>query len=168
VVSSMSPGDISRPVELEGAIAVYMLRDVERVAPGRPADIALDYALYRVDGGRVVAEQVAHSIDTCDDLFGVAAGQPEDRLIRDEQQVRQIPADIRAELEQLDAFETSTAITRGGQATVLMLCERMPALESDVDFTIVGRELLNQRLTAIADDHLSNLRAGTEVIDLRR
>ena len=66
----------------------------------------------------------------------------------------------------LDDGEATTALTRGGAATVLMLCERKAALESTVDADIVGNRLLNVRLGTKAAHYLAELRANTDVIDL--
>ncbi|NND21753.1 MAG: peptidylprolyl isomerase [Silicimonas sp.] len=166
IVSQMTPGQISRPVNLENSIGVFLLRDVERVAAGTPETLLIDYALFIAGGERAAAEAVAAEIDVCDDLFGVAQTLPEERLIREEVSVAALPADIRSELARLDENETSTALTRGGQPTVLMLCARKPALESTVDLAIIGNRLLNARLGTMAADHLADLRANTIVVDL--
>ena len=108
----------------------------------------------------------ASRVDVCDDLYGAALGLPEDRLIRETVPSAEIPADIRAELTSLDENEISTALTRGGRATVLMLCERRPGLENTVDLDIVGTRLLNTRLTTTAAHFLAELRADAVVIDL--
>lgn len=165
VLSSMTPGQISRPVELENAIGVFLLRDVERVAAGSPDALLIDYAFFVTDGDRAAAERIAGEVDVCDDLYGVALGLSEDRLTREEVAPGTLPADIRTELAGLDENETSTALTRSGQATVLMLCARVPALESTVDFEIVGNRLLNTRLASMASNHLADLRANTIVTD---
>ena len=78
----------------------------------------------------------------------------------------ELPSDIRAEISDLDQNEISTSLTRGGRSAVLMLCERKPALESTVDFDIVGNRLLNIKLETMASDHLADLRASSIVIDL--
>lgn len=168
VIGALSPGQISRPVELENAIGVFLLRDVERVAAGTPDTLAVDYALFVTDGDRAAAEEIASRIDVCDDLYGVAEGLPEDRLIRETQSVGNLPADIRTEIAGLDEFETSTTLVRSGRATVLMLCSRQPSLKSTVDFDIVGTRLLNTRLGSMAADHLADIRANTTVIDIVR
>ncbi|NND41735.1 MAG: peptidylprolyl isomerase, partial [Silicimonas sp.] len=147
-------------------IGVFLLRDVERVAAGTPETLLIDYALFIAGGERAAAEAVAAEIDVCDDLFGIAQTLPEERLIREEVSVAALPADIRSELARLDENETSTALTRGGQPTVLMLCARKPALESTVDLAIIGNRLLNARLGTMAADHLADLRANTIVVDL--
>lgn len=163
IIAGLTPGQISRPVELENAIGVFLLRQVERVEAGAASELAVDYALLITDGSPGAAEIIAGEIDVCDDLYGIARGLPEERLIRDLQPLNALPADIRAEVALLDQNEVSTRITRNGAPAVLMLCERKPAQESSVDLDIVGNRLLNTRLGTLAADHLADLRANTTV-----
>ena len=165
-VRTLSPGQISAPIELDNVIAVFLLRDVERVAQGTPETLSIDYALLRVLGGPTDAAVIAARIDTCDDLYGIAKDMPEEMLVRESQPLSSLPADIRSQISRLDVDETSTAITRGSQSTVLMLCDRQQAFESTVDFELVGTQLLNTRLTAIATDYLADLRADAFIADL--
>lgn len=165
VIGALTPGRISRPVELENAIGVFLLRDVERVAPGTPATLSVDYALFVADSPETAA-RVAARTDTCDDLYGAARGLPAERLVRETRKLGELPADIRAELAGLDDNEISTALTRGGRPALLMLCARTAALESTVDIEIIGTRLVNARLGAAAADYLADLRAATPVRDL--
>ena len=166
VIAGLTPGQISRPIELESAIGIFLLRELEQVAAGAPDALSVEYALFITGGGQEAARAVAQDIDVCDDLYGVARGLPEERLIREVQPVGALPADVRSEIEKLDLNEVSTAITRGGLATVLMLCDRQAGLESTVDLEIVGTRLLNTRLGTMAADHLSDLRANTVIRDI--
>ncbi len=166
IIAALVPGQVSRPIELGNSIGVFLMRDVERVAAGTPETLAVDYALFIVAGGPAEADTIANRVDVCDDFYGVAKGLPEDRLIRETQPASALPADVRNAVVSLDEGETSTALTRSGNATVLMLCERKPGLESTVDADIVANRLLNTRLGATAQHYLTELRAATEVIDL--
>lgn len=161
----LTPGQISQPVEIENAIGVFLLRNIEDVPAGTPENISIDYAVFQPEGdvGRVRQE-----VDACDDLFGLALGLPEDRLIRETEPFSALPADVRAELASLDPNEISTNLIRNGRPAVLMLCERTPALESTVDRNIIGNQILNIRLGTLAADHLTQIRANTRVVDLTR
>ncbi len=166
VVRNLSPGQISRPIDLENAIGVFLLRDIERVAAGTPETLLIDYALLTVPEGPAEARRIAASVDTCDDLYGIAQDRPADSLLRQSLARAELPTEIRGEIASLDADESSTALLRNGQSTVLMLCGRQQALESTVDFDLVGTRLLNIRLATIAADHLADLRADTYIADL--
>ena len=164
VISGLNEGQISRPVELETSIGVFLLRDREVVAAGTPETLLIDYAIYTAANAQDAASVQAR-LDTCDDLYGVAKGLPENRLIRETEPSTQVPSAVRAAVADLDAGET-TVIERGGQSAVVMLCERRPSQESTVDFEIIGNRLLNARLGATAANELAKLRADTIIIDL--
>lgn len=165
-INALAPGQVSRPIELGPSIGIFLMRDREQVPAGTPETLSVDYALFIVGGGTAEAASVAAEVDVCDDLYGVAKGLPADRLIRETKPAQSLPADVRAAINTLDEGETTTTLTRAGSATVLMLCERKPALESTVDADIIANRLLNTRLTATARHYLTQLRASTEVIDL--
>lgn len=164
VIARLTPGQISRPVELETSIGVFLLRDVERVAAGTPETLLIDYAIYTASSAEDAA-RVQASVDVCDDLYGIAKGLPQNRLLRETEPSTQLPADVRAAVARLDAGE-SDIIQRDGRTRLLMLCARRPSQESTVDLTIVGNRLLNARLGTTALNELANLRANTIVIDL--
>ncbi len=164
-IDALTPGQISRPIQLENAIGVFLLRDEELVAAGTPESLSIDYALFLVSGGAQEAARIAESVDVCDDFYGVAKGLPEERLIRESKPAESLPADIRAALASLDEGETSTAVTRGGNATVLMLCQRQPDNANSVDLAIAGNRLLNIRLGTAAAHYLAQLRAEADIID---
>ena len=165
IIERLSPGQVSRPIALENAIGVFLLRDEERVAAGTPDSLAIDYALFLVSGGQAEATKVANQVDVCDDLYGVAKGLPEQRLVRETKPLAALPADIRAALERLDEGESTTQITRGGNATVLMLCQRQPETMNSVDLEIAGNQLLNARLGTAAVHYLTQLRANSRITD---
>lgn len=166
-VRGLQTGQISRPIDLGNSIGLFLLHDSEQVAPGAPGALAVDYALFITNGGPAEAASVAARVDVCDDLYGVAKGLPEERLIRETSALSALPPDIQAALAGMDSQEKTTSITRGGNSTVLMLCERTAEQESTVDFEIVGTRILNQRLGAMAAHELSNLRAATRIVELQ-
>lgn len=162
VIGTLRPGQVSRPVELENAIGLFLLRDVRQVDSGTPENLSYDYAILITGPDIGGPDRVADEADTCDDLYGIARDLPEERLLRQDQPVRVIDPGLRAELDALDQFESAN-ITHAGQPALLMLCARKPALDSEVDLDIVGNRLLNGRLGVLAADHLADLRANTHV-----
>ncbi|MXY34618.1 MAG: peptidylprolyl isomerase [Boseongicola sp. SB0664_bin_43] len=165
-VAGLEVGEVSNPIEYEGNIAILLLRDIERVQEGTKEALLIDYALLRLEGGVAEAAEVAKEVDDCGDLYRFARNLPEDRLIRDVVPSPELPADVRAAVAVLDVNESSTELTRNGNAVLLMLCERRPALKSNIDFDIVGGQILNLRLSNTAAHYLAELRASTNVIDL--
>ncbi|MGB8622965.1 MAG: peptidylprolyl isomerase [Paracoccaceae bacterium] len=158
-VLTLGPGEVSEPVQVPNAIALFQLRAIQETDAPQPQTLAVDYAQYFLPGGDAGgAARILAKIDTCDDLYGVAKGQPEERLQRQTQQVSEIPQDIALELAKLDANE-SEVLNRAGRLSVLMLCARTPELGQEVNRDQVRLRLVNQRLSSYANSYLAELKA---------
>ncbi|MEM7718171.1 MAG: peptidylprolyl isomerase [Pseudomonadota bacterium] len=163
-VAALRPGQVSRPVSLENAIGLFFLRNEEEVPAGTLDALSIDYALFTVNGGQDAAAEIISQIDVCNDLYPLAQGLPEDRLVRDIAQARNLPSDIRAAVDTLDENETAL-LNRGGTTTILMLCQRLPGTENTADIEIAGNRLLNARLGTAATHFLAQLRAEAQIVD---
>lgn len=175
VILGLAPGDVSEPLPIEGALALFQLRDIEETDAPDPEYAAIEYAAYYIAGGRsdqalARAERVRADTDTCDDLYGIAKGEPAEVLERGSFAPEELPQDIALELAKLDPGEVSTALTRAnGQTLVfLMLCGRTPALEgegpSPEELTNVIR---NRRIDSFAEGYLAQLRAEARIVELK-
>jgi peptidyl-prolyl cis-trans isomerase SurA len=161
-LARLAPGSMSRPVLLEDRVVIYWLVERGEDPLGKAEGIWLDYAQFLVpEGANAEAELAAAraKADTCDDLYTVAAGLPEDRLLRESQPQSAVGGDIGAVLATLDAGETSTRLSRNGWRVLVMLCSRGPAPDLQPDRDVVREQLLNQRLSALADVYLEELRS---------
>lgn len=171
LVLALSPGQVTDPLPIPNAVALFQLRALEETEFTRPSYSAVEYAAYYMAGGRspqtlAQAAEIEARVDTCDDLYGVAKGQPEEVLERNALPPEQIPTDIALELAKLDAGETSTALTRaGGQTLVLlMLCGRSPATEEAPDREAVATGLRNRRVGGLTESYLEELRANARIV----
>jgi peptidyl-prolyl cis-trans isomerase SurA len=161
-VLSLSPGQVTEPIEVEGGIAIFLLRGLEQTATGAAAPMIVEYAQFLIpEGPNAPAEaaRVRNAVDTCDDLYGVARGLPPERLVRESRSMAEIPQDIGLELARLDPGEVSTGLVRAGVRVVLMLCGRNPPIDAAPSREAIRNELRNQRLAAFADGYLEELRA---------
>ena len=158
-VMALEKGKISDPVRVPGGIAVFFLRDIAQDPTEDLAPISVKYAQYLVANDAGAAADLRAQVDVCDDLYGVARGQPEDRLSVDTVPLAQVPADIGAELALLDPGESSTALMRGPWRVFLMLCSRTPVQELAPQRDDIRTQLINQRLGGYAERYLSELRA---------
>lgn len=161
-LARLAPGSMSRPVLLEDRVVIYWLVERGEDPLGKAEGIWVDYAQFLVpEGANAEAELAAAraKADTCDDLYTVAAGLPEDRLLRESQPQSAVGGDIGAVLATLDAGETSTRLSRNGWRVLVMLCSRGPAPDLQPDRDVVRDQLLNQRLSALADIYLEELRS---------
>jgi len=172
VLLGLGRGQVSDPIPIDGAIALFQLRGIDEGKVATPRFSAIDYAAYFIAGGRspealATARKLTQTVDTCDDLYGVAKGQPEEVLERSSKAPADLPTDFAVELAKLDKHEVSTALTRGdGQTLVfLMLCGRTPEQAEGVDRDQIGSSLQNRRLASYADGYLAQLRSEARIIE---
>ncbi|MFN3208920.1 MAG: peptidylprolyl isomerase [Roseovarius sp.] len=174
VVLGLAPGEVSAPLPLQGAIALFQMRDIEETDLPEKQYAEIEYAAYYIDGGRTEqtlarAAQIAADTDTCNDLYGIAQGQPEQVLERGSKAPSEIPDDIRLELAKLDPGEISTAVTRAGGRTlvVLMLCGRTPATEGEAaSAEQIANFIRSRQLDGYANAFLEQLRAEARIVEL--
>lgn len=124
VAVGLSNGAVSPPVAVPGAIALIRLRGLEQGGEIDPRRVTVDYARLVISGGRQEAARISAGIDTCDDLYRFARGQPAGTLVRETRTMASVPADIAAELARLDDNEISTARMQGASPVLVMLCRR--------------------------------------------
>ncbi|EIE52969.1 peptidyl-prolyl cis-trans isomerase SurA, putative [Citreicella sp. 357] len=170
ILLALAPGEVTAPIPLQGAVALFQLRDIEETGYQPPEIAAVEYAAYYMAGGRSAetlarARVLAGKLDRCDDLYGVARGQPAEVLERVTLPPSDLPTDIAYELSKLDAGEVSTALTRSNGQTlmVLMLCGRTAAVAENAERSDVAMGLRNQRLSALSDRYLAQLRANARI-----
>ena len=136
---------------------------------------AIDYAAYYLAGGRTEANlaeaaRIRASVDTCDDLYGLAKGQPPELLERNAAAPADLPRDIALELAKLDRGEISANLTRpaadGSEALmVLMLCGRTAAGAENASREQITAQLRNQRLEAYARGYLAQLVSDARIVE---
>ena len=172
-LSAAGPGQVVGPVEFDGAVGLFQLRAKREAALSTRGREAIDYATYQVraDGrksARDNAQEVLDRTDSCNDLYGIARGQPEDRLQRQTVPASQIPRETATLLDRLDADEAS--ILTGGadpqSVTVVMLCARLPAGSAENTKELraqAERDVLNRKLNAFATGYLQQLRGETRI-----
>ncbi|MEO0389704.1 MAG: peptidylprolyl isomerase [Pseudomonadota bacterium] len=170
LVLGLAPGEVTQPLNIPGAIALFQLRDIEETDAPAPEFGAIEYAAYYINGGRTaealaVAERIKTRVDVCDDLYGVAKGQDPSVLDRGTLPPAQIPQDIAIELAKLDPGEVSTNLTRANGTTLvfLMLCGRTAVLNEEVGREDVAAQLRQERLSSYASTLLEELRAEARI-----
>jgi peptidyl-prolyl cis-trans isomerase SurA len=172
IIMALNPGDVTEPIPLRGAVALFQMRDIAESAYRAPRTAALEYATFLIPGGRSAdalanAQAIMDDTDTCDDLYGHAKGQPEEILTVFTQKPGEVPRDIALELAKLDKGEFSTNLTRNNGETLMlvMLCDRTPVLSQDASREELTAQLRNQRLQALAEGYLQELLADARIIE---
>lgn len=172
VVMGLSKGEITSPLMLPNAIALFQMRGIREAGDTAPRYAKIDYAAYYIPGGRspealATAARIKADTDTCNDLYGIAKDQPVEVLDRESRAPGQIPSDIALELAKLDPGESSIALTRNnGQTLVfLMLCGRTSDVAADASREQVANVLIEQRLGSFAQSHLAQLKADALIVE---
>jgi peptidyl-prolyl cis-trans isomerase SurA len=170
IILDLEPGEVTEPIEIPNGIALFQLRGTREALRPAQAPVSLEYAAYYIPGGKSnaglrQAATVSDQVDTCDDLYGVARNQPVEALDRLTVPPSEIPDEIALELARLDPGEVSYNLTRDNGETLvfLMLCARNAAGADTLDPEVVRQQILSQRLTALADALLEDLRASAVI-----
>ncbi len=185
LVLGLAPGEVTAPLPLDGAVALFQMRDIQETDTPDPVYTAIEYAAYYIPGGRSAAAinraaQIDAQTDTCDDLYGIAKGQPATVLERGTKAPGEIPNDIAISLSRLDPGEVSYDITRSnGQTLVLlMMCGRSQTLAADAPGPAVEGEaaapdetaqlsaqIASRRLESFANGYLEQLRSEARIVE---
>ena len=172
LIVSLTPGQVTEPIPLDGGVALFQLRDIEETNYRIPSIAVVDYMIYRVvtenpEDTQQQTKQVAALTDTCDDLYGIAKGQPEDRLQRYSKTPADIPARLALQLAKLDKDEMviGAVDANDGSVTVIMLCGRLADTIEDLSRQDVLRGLQMQRLSSYADQFLQQVRGSAYIAE---
>ena len=172
LIVSLTPGQVTEPIPLDGGVALFQLRDIEETSYRTPLIAVVDYMTYRIltetpKETLQQAKQVAALTDTCDDLYGIAKGQPEDRLQRHSKAPAYIPARLSLQLAKLDENEMMLAAPdpNDGSVLLVMLCGRLAETIEDLSRQDVMRGLQMQRLSSYADQYLQSLRSSAYIAE---
>lgn len=171
-VLALSPGQVTAPIPITNGILLFQLRGIEETQTTAPKDMALEYAALYIAGGRTAeamkqAAKIKARADSCDDLYGIAKGWPEEQLQIDTLPIAEVPQDVAIELAKLDPGEVSTNLTRSNGETLvfLMLCGRTAELGEDtLSREDVRAQLVNQRLESYANGYLADLEADATIV----
>ncbi|MCF7747912.1 peptidylprolyl isomerase [Sulfitobacter sp. M39] len=171
LILNLAPGEVTDPLPIPNAVALFQLRDIEETSVAAPTYSEIEYAAYYIPGGRIEpalaqAAQIRGRIDTCDDLYGIAKGQPAEVLERVKKAPSDIPQDVAIELSKLDTGEVSTTLTRANGQTLmlLMMCGRTAAANASASREDVTNALRQERLTGYAEQLLEQLRADARIV----
>ncbi|MFY0595854.1 MAG: peptidylprolyl isomerase [Cognatishimia sp.] len=170
VILELKPGEVTAPIELGEAIAIFKMRGIEELPVKRSAIAAIEYGVLNIPGGRspealARAQDIRGNIDTCDDLYGVNFGGPDEALTIEARSPSEIPQSIALELAKLDRHEVSTALTSqdGSNLLFIMMCGRTAAVNEEASREDVLNALRNRRLNSYADGYLEQLRADAQI-----
>ncbi|MBC7143886.1 MAG: peptidylprolyl isomerase [Thioclava marina] len=170
-ILALKPGTATGPIQLNGAVAVFMLRAIgDGDAPSAPQDLSYMTLNLGATGSAQAANlaaQAAADARVCNQLYTVAKGLPESAITLHEKVAQSaVPTDEALVLAQLDPGETQI-LRRGGSDVLVMLCSREVADTKDQpapDRKTVRSSLEDQALGAYATGYLADLEAEAVIV----
>ncbi|WP_168175135.1 peptidylprolyl isomerase [Thioclava sp. F28-4] len=170
VVLKLKPGTATQPIELKGAVAVFMLRAIgDGDAPSGPQ--TLSYMTFSI--GQTGSQQSAKiqsqvaAARQCNQLYTIGKGFPASALTMHEDVAQaQVPTNVGLALSHLDVGE-SEVIPQGANDLLVMLCDRKVAPEGDQsapDRDQVRAALESKALEAYANGYMADLEADAVIV----
>lgn len=173
VLLPLTTGQVSDPLELPNAIALFQMRGVRETTPTSGRFTTVDYAVLTVADdeagkGRAQLASYAETALRCEDLEGLANALPVEALVRQALPPVDIPTRTAMILAQLDTGETliEAAAAADGSlaASLFMLCNRTSVANRDASRAEVRNRILGERLTARSNSLLESLRASARIV----
>ena len=165
LIFGLAPGEVTDPLSIPNALALFQLRDIRETAYRRPLPDSVDYLRYALPSSELEnINAIRANVNHCDDLNGWAKGNPNHVLKRETVKRAEIHGPTRNILTNLDENEYVIA-TQGSTTTLIMMCSRSQILDlEEQDLAQIRDGLLNQRLGSYADSYLENLRDDARIV----
>ncbi len=169
-LSGMTAGQVTAPINIGSAVAVYQLLGVREAKSAGQQVIAVSYLQVALptnsagrDGQISAAVELINSGDTCLDMEANASGFGENATSSHTVPASDVPVRIGAEIARLDPNEATYFVTENGNINVIMLCNRAKDLPEGARDQI-RNALFNQRVTSFGDGYLQELRGDAIII----
>ncbi len=165
LIFGLAPGEITEPLRIRNAIALFQLRGVEETLYRQPKVGNIDYLTYSYQSSDIeISSKLSSEVNHCDDLYSIAAENPSHILKHFSNSPSEIPVKVRNLLKQLDAQE-NLFFSIENKTIFLMLCSRSASGgETAQDLNNIRFGLRNQRLESYAEGYLENLRQDARII----
>lgn len=171
VLLPLENGQVSEPLELPNAIAIFQMRGLNESAPTSARYSAVEYALLNVadaDGVTTVLSDIADRAIRCDDLYGLSQKVKNATLSIASRPPSDIPNRDALWLARLDAgeslIESTTAADGSAQSTLVMLCSRTSTANQAVSRDEVRTRIQNEKLNARANSLLESMKASARIV----
>lgn len=159
----LKAGEITAPVALQGAVAIYLVRDQSEAAGPAKGAAQVDYAVFQPGAGQDLAQVQGKATD-CAALNVAARGMPQQALQRQTVAEAAVPAALRGVLAGLDAGESAVVTGAGGANELVMLCARIPQSQVPASRDDVRSAMVNEKLALYAMAYLQELRTQAIIV----
>ena len=162
LILGLSPGQVTEPIMLTKAIALFQLRDIREIKTDRTQLELLDFI--KVKSDLKYLSLVQDNFHNCSDLEAIIGGQTEVTLTRKKLLSDEIPNTLVPVLDNLDQNE-SEIIVADGQSQLVIMCERNNQLNSTAETLEQDKNVLQtNRLKHLARSFLETLKDNARIV----
>ena len=162
LILGLSPGQVTEPIMLTKAIALFQLRDIREIKTDRTQLELLDFVKVKSDLKYLLFVQ--DKFHNCSDLEAIIGGQTEVTLTRKKLLSDEIPNTLVPVLDNLDQNE-SKIIVEDGQSQLVIMCERNNQLNSTAQTLEQDKNVLQtNRLKHLARSFLETLKDNARIV----
>jgi len=162
LILGLSPGQVTEPIMLTKAIALFQLRDIREIKTERTQLELLDFI--KVKSDLKYLSFVQDNFHNCSDLEAIIGGQTEVTLTRKKLLSDEIPNTLVPVLDNLDQNE-SEIIVADGQSQLVIMCERNNQLNSTAQTLEQDKNVLQtNRLKHLARSFLETLKDNARIV----
>ena len=162
LILGLSPGQVTEPIMLTKAIALFQLRDIREIKTDRTQLELLDFVKVKSDLKYLLFVQ--DNFHNCSDLEAIIGDQTEVTLTRKKLLSDEIPNTLVPVLDNLDQNE-SEIIVADGQSQLVIMCERNNQLNSTAQTLEQDKNVLqSNRLKHLARSFLETLKDNARIV----
>ena len=162
LILGLSPGQVTEPIMLTKAIALFQLRDIREIKTDRTQLELLDFVKVKSDLKYLLFVQ--DNFHNCSDLEAIIGDQTEVTLTRKKLLSDEIPNTLLPVLDNLDQNE-SEIIVEDGQSQLVIMCERNYQLNSTAQTVEQDKNVLQtNRLKHLARSFLETLKDNARIV----
>ena len=162
LILGLSPGQVTEPIMLTKAIALFQLRDIREIKTDRTQLELLDFVKVKSDLKYLLFVQ--DNVHNCSDLEAIIGDQTEVTLTRKKLLSDEIPNTLVPVLDNLDQNE-SEIIVEDGQSQLVIMCERNNQLNSTAQTLEQDKNVLqSNRLKHLARSFLETLKDNARIV----
>ena len=162
LILGLSPGQVTEPIMLTKAIALFQLRDIREIKTDRTQLELLDFI--KVKSDLKYLSIVQDNFHNCSDLEAIIGGQTEVTLTRKKLLSNEIPNTLVPVLDNLDQNE-SEIIVADGESQLVIMCERNNQLNSTAQTLEQDKNVLQtNRLKHLARSFLETLKDNARIV----
>ena len=164
-VFGLSPLEVSEPIRLEKAIAIFQLRDIREITPNKNELSSLGFITVTSNSADVnLLDSIQDSYSTCADLEMLIGNRSEFKLKYTKEITNSIPKQLSEILKNLDPTE-SKIVNYNGHRQLMVLCERnMTKDQQSGTSENIRMQLKTARLNKFAKGLINNLKDSARIV----